>query len=170
MIANNLENWRLINGYDNYEISSHGRCRNNRTSRILKHGVNSMGYYTVNLSKDKISKNYQIHRLVADAFLENPLNKKCVDHIDGNPKNNMLCNLRWATTKENCANRSKLKNTSSSYKGVTWNKKNKKWEARISINGKVSYIGCFKNEEDAGRAYDEKARENFGEFCKCNFN
>jgi len=169
MIADNIENWRLINGYDNYEISSHGRCRNNKTSRILKPGLNSKGYYFVNISKDKISKSFSIHRLVADAFLENPLNKKCVDHIDGNPKNNMLSNLRWATLHENQGNRSKQENTSSKYKGVYFCKKIKKWKAEIRINGKKKYLGCFKNEEDAARAYDEKAIEFFGEFAKLNF-
>jgi len=170
MIANNIENWRLINGYDNYEISSHGRCRNNKTCRILKPGNSNKGYYIVILRKDKTSKTYSIHRLVADAFLENPLNKKCVDHIDNNPKNNMLCNLRWATYNENNRNCTKRKNTTSIYKGVTYFKKNQKWCAHIKINGKLQHIGYFKNEEDAGRAYDEKALQLFGEYAKLNFN
>jgi len=168
MIAINLENWRLINGYDNYEISSHGRCRNNKTSRIFKPGIRS-GYYVVSLRKNNITKIYPIHRLVAFAFLDNPLNKKCVDHIDGNTINNMLSNLRWATLHENQGNRSKQENTSSKYKGVYFCKKIKKWKAEIRINGKKKYLGFFKNEEDAGRAYDEKAREHFGEFAKLNF-
>ena len=169
-----LENWKIINGYDNYEISSHGRCRNNKTNRILKLSANKetwcKGYQYVILRKDNIRKNCKIHRLVADAFLENPLNKKYVDHIDNDPKNNKLSNLRWATSKENQGNRSKGKNTSSCYKGVSWHSKNKKWHAQIKLNGKKYHIGSFKNEEDAARAYDEKAREHFGEFAKLNFN
>ena len=136
MIVDNIENWRLIDGYDNYEISSHGRCRNNKTSRILKPNIVRSGYYFVSLRKDKITKRYPIHRLVAFAFLENPLNKKCVDHIDRNQKNNMLSNLRWATLNENQGNRSKQKNTTSIYKGVYWNKKNQKWKTAIYKNGK----------------------------------
>ncbi len=46
-IADNIEMWRLINGYDNYEVSSHGRVRNNRTMRILKGGTNHGGYLHV---------------------------------------------------------------------------------------------------------------------------
>jgi len=170
MIADNIENWRLIDGYDNYEISSHGRCRNNQTSRILKLGVNIHGYLKVNLRKDNIPKTCSIHRLVAEAFLENPLNKKSVDHIDNNRKNNMLSNLRWATSKENCANRSKRENTSSSYKGVSFNKEKQKWLVQLRTNGKKYHIGYFNNEQDAARAYDEKAIEFFGEFAKINFN
>ena len=103
-------------------------------------------------------------------FLPNPHNKKFVDHIDGDRKNNNLSNLRWATAEENQRNRLKQKNTSSIYKGVTYSKKNKKWEARIRINGKNKFIGYFKNEEDAGRAYDEKALQLFGDYAKLNFN
>ena len=51
-IADNIEMWRLINGYDNYEVSSHGRVRNNRTMRILKGGKNLDGYIHVGLSKN----------------------------------------------------------------------------------------------------------------------
>ena len=47
----NIEQWRLINDYDNYEVSSHGRVRNNNTGRILKPGINSSGYHFANLHK-----------------------------------------------------------------------------------------------------------------------
>ena len=103
-------------------------------------------------------------------FLPNPQNKKFVDHIDGDRKNNKLSNLRWATPKENGANKTKRANTSSKYKGVHFNKKMLKWQANLRTNGKTYHIGCYNNEQDAARAYDEKAIEFFGEFAKINFN
>ena len=51
-IADNIEMWRLISGYDNYEVSSHGRVRNNRTMHMLKSGTNHGGYLHIGLSKN----------------------------------------------------------------------------------------------------------------------
>ena len=59
-IADNIEMWRLINSYDNYEVSSHGRVRNNKTMNILKPSLNQGGYYQISLHKNgekKMNKN-----------------------------------------------------------------------------------------------------------------
>ncbi len=63
--AVNVEQWRLVDGY---EVSSHGRVRNNKTGRILKLGTIRKGYQHVNLSKDGICKMRDIHRLVRFPF------------------------------------------------------------------------------------------------------
>ena len=62
-----------------------------------------VGYYLVTLvnAKTKVRKNRFIHRLLAQAFIPNPLTKPQVNHIDGNKQNNQLVNLEWATCKEN---------------------------------------------------------------------
>jgi len=68
---------------------------------ILKEGTTNCGYVRVNLCKNGKNKKHSVHRLVATAFIPNPENKPCVNHIDGNKKNNKLENLEWVTHKEN---------------------------------------------------------------------
>lgn len=92
-----------------------------------------------------------------------------VDHIDGNGLNNTRENLRLATGTENQANGQKRPDTTSKFKGVSWDKRNKQWRADICKHYKRQHLGYFTNEVDAARAYDTKALELFGEFAKCNF-
>lgn len=100
-----MEKWKDIIGYEGcYHVSTTGKVRNAKTKKQLSSAKIKSGYYTVSLWKNNIGKTFTVHRLVATAFLQNPYNKKCVDHIDGNKNNNNVNNLRWATTKENCNN------------------------------------------------------------------
>ena len=109
----NIESWRLIDGYDNYEVSQHGRIRNNKTNLIRTNQTDKGGYKIICLTKEAKQKLHKIHRLVAFAFLENKPNDTKVDHIDHNRAKNMLNNLRWTTPSGNSRNRSKGKNNSS---------------------------------------------------------
>ena len=160
----NREIFKAISGYDNYEISSFGRVRNVRTGRILKNNIDTRGYYKVNLCMTTLN----IHRLVCEAFNENPNNLKFVDHIDGDRKNNHYENLRFCSMGQNAMNRTKSINCSSAYKGVTWNKRLQKWHSRIKINRKHIHLGFFEDEIEAARKYNEKAIELFKEFAKLN--
>jgi len=94
-----------------------------------------------------------------------------VDHINHNSLDNRKKNLRLCTVAENCRNRrpSKRKNKLSKYKGVSFDKKRKIFRAIICRNKKQYFLGNFKNETDAAKAYDKKARELFGEFAYLNF-
>jgi len=92
-----------------------------------------------------------------------------VDHIDGNGLNNRKSNLRLCTYSQNTYNRRPNRNSISKYKGVTYHKRNKKWEAKIIFNGKFIYLGGFDDEKEAALAYDRKAGELFGEFAYLNF-
>lgn len=92
-----------------------------------------------------------------------------IDHEDRNKLNNQKENLRIATRTQNHANREKYKRNSSGYKGVSWHNRNSKWVANIRINRKSIYIGSFEDIEEAARAYDQKAKELFGEFACTNF-
>ena len=166
---NNLEEWRTIDGFPKYMISSFGRVMNITTFRILKPGMDSHGYLYVNLFSNSEKSHKKIHRLVANAFILNLTDLPCVDHKDRHSLNNHLSNLRWCTKKENCQNRSKRKNTTSIYKGVRFHKGNNKWCAYIKHNGRSIHLGCYTDEADAGRAYDRKAKELFKEFAHLNF-
>ena len=96
------EVYKVIDGYDNYEISNLGNVRNRKTGRILKHKIDTNGYYCVGLSPTNGKrKTSVIHRLIALNFIPNPNNKRCVDHIDRNKLNNDLRNLRWVSSSEN---------------------------------------------------------------------
>ncbi len=87
--------------------------------------------------KNRIRHSKRLHKLVAQAFLFNPENKPFVDHIDNNRRNNNLNNLRFATSQENSQNRSISSKNTSGTKGVSWHKGQKRWLAKICINGKV---------------------------------
>ncbi len=63
----------------------------------MKGNVNSYGYRVVSLTKDGKKKDHKVHRLLAIAFIPNPNNYECVNHIDGNKLNNSLYNLEWCS-------------------------------------------------------------------------
>jgi hypothetical protein len=92
-----------------------------------------------------------------------------VDHIDGNGLNNQKNNLRLCSSAQNARNRRPTSKPYSKYKGVSWHKRNKKWEVRIAKSGKSTYLGTFEDELEAALAYDRKAEELFGEFAYLNF-
>jgi len=92
---------------------------------------------------------------------------KC-DHKDHNGLDNKKSNLRTCSNLENSRNQKKVLNTSSRYKGVCFHKRDKKWVAHIGVKNKLIYIGLFRNEQDAAKAYNLKASELFGDFARLN--
>ena len=133
LIKLNVEVFRSIDGYESYAVSSFGRVKNVITGIILKTRNDKYGYLRVNLYEYRVMKTHKIHKLVANAFIDNPNNKQCVDHIDNNKANNHLTNLRWATSKENSHNSKLSSNNTSGCKGIDWKKKRKNGEHKFEL-------------------------------------
>lgn len=94
------EIWKDIKGYEGlYQISNMGRVKRLEDNFITQGYKGEYANFT--LKKNGISKCFAIHRLVATHFIPNPLNKKEVNHIDGNKHNNCVNNLEWNTHQEN---------------------------------------------------------------------
>ena len=106
-MLNYMEIWKDIKDYPNYQVSSEGRVKslgNNKTrkEKILNGCNNGDGYLRVNLCKDGKRKLFYVHRLVAQAFLDNPNNLPEINHIDEEDKtNNCVSNLEWCDRKYN---------------------------------------------------------------------
>lgn len=101
--------WKPVVGYEeNYEVSNLGRIKSLIKVRWLEkrgihesddiymaQNVSRLNRSYISLNKKGVQKNYSVHRVVAFAFLENPNDYPCINHIDGNPQNNNLSNLEW---------------------------------------------------------------------------
>lgn len=111
------EIWKEIEGYEGlYEVSNMGRVRSLDRSvihrgkqmvlkgRVLKPGTNKEGYHFVILCKEGKKKLTRVHRLVAEAFIQNLDNKPCIDHINTERTDNRVENLKWCTYSENNLN------------------------------------------------------------------
>ena len=167
-LPKNSEQWAAIDGYKNYQVSWWGRVRNTKTGRILKPQTSGPGYLKVQLSKNGKALIHYIHRLVAHEWAANPEQKRCVDHIDGSRDNNHWENLRYATHSENLMNKRGHLNTSSKYKGVSWDKSKQKWVVRIKVAGVYKNMGLFEIEKEAAVAYNNAAVKFFKTFARLN--
>ena len=115
--------------------------------------------------KKEKRKNAYMHHLVINI----PDGMFC-DHINHNGLDNRRANLRPVTLTQNVWNRRKFKKPSrSKYKGVDWSTEMKRWRARIRVNGKRIYLGSFKHEIEAAKAYDRAAAKYHGQFAALNF-
>ena len=125
--------------------------------------INKMKWYCTNAGyavHDVGSRTILMHRLVLDA----PEGFE-VDHIDGNPLNNSRNNLRLATHQENIRHRVNVnKNNSSGVNGVSWFKRDKKWRARIFVDGKEIHLGLFNSKAEAIIKRNKASEKYYGDF------
>lgn len=158
--------YRKIQGYENfYKISDTGEVVALERKVKMPQG----GFKIIKEHKPKISDNHKgylkvmltdhtgkrkghfVHRLVGKAFIKNSkADILQINHKDKNKKNNCVLNLEWVTNRENSIHRIDKTKTSSKYFGVTRNRN--RWQALIRVNGKVLYLGLFKDEEKANEA------------------
>lgn len=128
-----MEVWKDVVGYEGfYQVSNLGNVKSfarevpyktygtwkMRTvpGRIMKPYKNESGYLLVTLTKPDSRKLCKVHRIVAEAFIENPESKRCVNHKDGNKENNCVENLEWVTYSEN------MHHAADNELWVSWNK------------------------------------------------
>lgn len=136
--------------YDNYIIYDDGRIYSKNRKKFMTNKIMQDGYIRMELYKDKKPKMFNVHRIVAEIFIDNPENKPFVNHKDGNKQNNKVENLEWVTQKENIEHafrmglsKYQLKNT-----GILCKKVNqfdsdmnliKQWPSIIEINRSLGY-------------------------------
>lgn len=152
-----MEIWKDVPGYEGrYKVSSAGRVVGKRSGLkneawfMLASNKHEFGYLRYCLFLGSTPKIFYAHQLVAMAFLNHKRNgyNSVVDHIDSNPSNNCVENLRVISQRDNATRGMKNK---TGYTGVA--KKGKKYVASAQIHGKATSIGSFNTAKDAGKAY-----------------
>ena len=153
------EEWRDVVGWEGrYLISSLGRLVRTKSKtcptkimapfRSNKHKKQS--YLHIKLQRDGVAYHYTLHRLVALAFIPNPNNYPCVDHIDGNGENNNINNLRWCTRSMNNMNPISRQRQAESHLGKVQSEKVRRPVVRISSHGDVKIYDSMQRAEDEG--------------------
>jgi len=158
------EVWKPIEDHTDYEVSTWGNVASTRFGkiRILQLHSDERGRQSVDIGSHH---RVFVHNLVGCSFLSKPGDCIEIDHIDRNPSNNNVSNLRWVSKSHNQANR--VLSNSCGMKGIRFKKsrKSKPYEAQITHDGKYYYLGTFTTPEEAHEAYKAKAKELFGEFA-----
>ncbi len=121
-------------------------------------------YASRSINRKSFRKAIRMHRAITNAP-----KGLVVDHINHNGLDNRKSKLRLCTPKQNARNMRPRKGCSSKYKGVSYHKVKKLFQAYIRHNSKIIHLGYFKNEIDAAKAYDKAAKKFFGEFAYLNF-
>lgn len=177
----NTEIWKDVPELP-YKISNLGIVKRDENSphrhkgkQCVKPYLNNKGYLCINLYKNSKVYKFQIHRLIAIAFIPNPANLPEINHKDGNPLNNDIANLEWCTHQYNMqhawdtglhdrdrpANAGvKRKTSSSKYHGVSWSEERQKWCARVAYKKQLYLVKRFNSEVEAAQAVDQVIKDN----------
>ena len=154
-------NYPLYNKHK--EISVYTKIDKDDLERIKKHKFTRMGRGYGKM-RDKEGKDVYLHRFIMKEY--DP--KILIDHINSDPMDNRKSNLRRVTIQENCFNRTKMKNASSQYKGVSYNKASKKWACYIKLNQVKYNLGFYDTEKEAALLYNKFAKMLFSKHSKLN--
>lgn len=169
-----IERWADVPGFSGYQISSLGRVRSFRVGKswkilaAIRKRDGNRTYVTIDLYNNSLGRraHFKIHRLLYELFVGPIPDGLTVDHIDGNGENNELCNLRLASSSQQCQNRKKARGAI--FKGVYSitgaEDREKRWGARIMGR----HIGAYATARAAAVAYNDEAIRLYGEFAKVN--
>jgi hypothetical protein len=158
--ANNLFEWFEYNE-ETGDLLWRKRPANNVKVGVPVRAMNTSGYYHVGFRR----KVYVVHRLIWMMLYDEWPDGE-IDHANCIKTDNRRGNLRLATKGQNQSNVSKADGLTSRYKGVCWKKSNKCWTAQISHDGKVIWLGHYKEEDEAHAAYCEAALRLKGEYAR----
>lgn len=138
-------------------------CRIARSSAKAgaRAGTLALGRWLINID----GRRYRANRL-AWFYVHGEWPQLEIDHIDRNPSNDRIANLRLATRSQNMANRPAQINSVSGLKGVSFHKRSGLFYGRITHQGRTHSVGYFKTPEEVSAAYAIKAKELFGEFAR----
>lgn len=169
---NETEIWRDIKGFEgSYQISNLGRVkslarRGNWREKILIANINIYGYLVVGLCKKGKQKRKSIHRLLAEAFIDNPQNLPTVDHINRNRLDNRIQNLRWASYRTQALNRDRVDNMAKNLGDyITKGEGNPKSKPVLQYDLEGNLIAEFSGVRDAERKTGVKC-QNIYSCCK----
>jgi hypothetical protein len=135
------EQWKNIENFSRYEISSLGNIRNKNTQKYLKLRLNFSGYVQINIINDENqTKHVHVHRLVGKSFIENVDNKTTIHHINFIRNDNRVENLQWATVIEQNNNKMNQKYIIRHSNNIIW---------RLSLNNeKIEKYSFLKDAVD----------------------
>lgn len=140
-----VEVWKSISGYGGlYKVSSYGRVCNSQ--KVMKLTVDKRGYFSVGLHKNGKTKTCSVHRLVAQAFLNNPDGLPEVNHKDEDKQNNSVENLEWCTRQYNCTYGNRIE---------------KQKEALAKTLAKKGYLPKSDRKEKLREIFNEMAKNSF---------
>lgn len=128
---------------------------------VAGHASKRDGYVRIN-----IDRNLHLAHRMAWFYVNKVWPEDTLDHINGDRKDNRICNLRVATKGQNNFNKPLTKQNTSGYKGVSLNKQSGKWKAQIQVNGKNRYIGQYNDIREAAEAYIFAALDAHGEYAR----
>lgn len=160
-MLNKVEIWKPVKGFENfYQVSNLGNISNYK--KILKTYRNNSGYKMIDLRVNNIRTKVLVHRLIAQAFIENTQGYPYVNHKDGNKENNSVENLEWCSNSMNILHarhtglnpynkptKGKILGGYSEYRGVGFDNERGKWFGTIRVNGKNKEQTRFDTEIEA---------------------
>lgn len=149
---------------DGIFVNSCNRGKNHQAKAGMPAGSKTKrGHFDVSVD----GKKYKLHRIIF-LFHYGRFPDK-LDHINGDPSNNALDNIRDSNDAQNNQNRPKQSNNTSGYRGVYLTGRGRWWSAEIKANGRKMRLGLFRDKTEAGKAYDKAANEHHKEFAFYNF-